>query len=225
MDDGEPEPPVVIMGSPQAAFRKIYPPQSNTTVEEAVVNGQPNLPLINFIAIDFRRVYSQENPYARMNSRAITQNVWSQDRTVVWYSPQTWTINFQVSVWTDTYKQRDDLMSKILTSFRHELCLKAFPDPDKLDDFYWIELRMDDTFTDDTNLEDLGEKDSRKLIRTSFTMACTTALPYDATEFSLIKSIEVWNAHWKEHGETFRLDMQIIGNETVVVLNPNSWLS
>ena len=224
-EDGEPEPPIVVMGTPQAAFRKIYTPQSNSSENTVSINGQPNLPLINFIAIDFRRVYAQENPYARSTNRQFIENTWGQERTVVNYSAQSWIINFQVSLWTDTYKQRDDLMSKILTAFRHELFIKAFPDPNIVDDFYWIELRMDDTFTDDTNLEDLGEKDSRKLIRTSFLMTCQTALPYDSTEYSIVKSIEVYNTMWRNNGETFRLDAETVNGEMVITLNPNSWIA
>lgn len=191
--NGEASSIVTLMGTPQAAFRLISSANQNITpTNPGSVNGQANLPLINFIAIDFRRVFGMENPYARVSFKDSIINSNGIQKINTGYSPQVWTINFQCSLWTNGYKERDDLMSKILTTFRHEVGLKwYYNELINPNDFIWVVLRMEENFTDDTNIEDLPEKDSRKLIRTSFTFSCQTALPYNTEEYSTIKTIQV----------------------------------
>lgn len=194
---------ICLMGTPQAAFRVISSADQNITSKNpGSFNGQANLPLINFVALDFRRVFGMENPYARITNHR-TRSVSSIDgreRIETYPSPQTWVINFQCSLWTNGYKERDDLMSKILTTFRHEVGLKWYHDPvDDPGSWTWIILRMDESFTDDTNIEELSEKDSRKLVRTSWTMNCQLSLPYDIDSYTTIKSIQISELNAEEN--------------------------
>jgi hypothetical protein len=191
-ENGEPIRPVVLMGTPSAAFRNIITPQSNSNyVSERSFAGITNLPLINFIATDYRRQYAQENPYARL----YTRNIDSKKTALATYSPQSWDISIQISIWTDTFKERDDMMSKLVTSFRHELNLPFYPDPINFpNDTLWMTFRMDESFIDETIQDDLQEKESRRFIKSSFNVICNTILPYDSNYVPLLEWIQLISA-------------------------------
>lgn len=191
-EDGEPSRPTVLMGTPSAAFRKIITPQSGGGNSQQRISGIVNLPVINFIASDYRRVYAQENPYAKYYNKINIVNTFGKPSNIAMYSPQSWDISIQISMWTDTLKERDDMMSKLLTSFRHELNLPFYPDPinfpkDKL----WMTFRMDESFMDETIMDDLQEKESRRFIKTSFNTICNTILPYDSNYVPLVEWIQI----------------------------------
>jgi hypothetical protein len=221
--DGEESPIIVLMGTPSAAFRVINNPNSNIgSGNPGSFNGQANLPLLNFIAIDFRRIFGMENPYARITNHRSrsTSSLDGRERIEVFPSPQTWTINFQCSLWTNGYKERDDLISKILTTFRHEVGLKWYHDPvDDPGSFVWVILRMDESFTDDTNMEELAEKDSRKLVRTSFTFNCMISLPYDISEYTTIKKIQVSELNLEENRLNSHLVWQQLEEDGLIVFS------
>ena len=213
--------PIVLMGTPQAAFRKINTPLTNISgTNSASINSSANLPAINFIAVDFRRVYGMENPYARITGTTRTKDYLGRERVLETYSPQSWEITYQVSIWTDSYKQRDDIMSKILIMFRHDLTIPYYPDP--INDprkVLWMELRMDESFNDDTNLEDLQEKESRKFIRTSFTVNSRAVLLYDSNFIPTILRIEIENELLAKQGKKITFSLETINGEEVVILS------
>jgi hypothetical protein len=116
-------------------------------------------------------------------------------------------------------------MSKILTTFRHEVGLKwYYNELINPNDFIWVVLRMEENFTDDTNIEDLPEKDSRKLIRTSFTFSCQTALPYDSNDRTTIKTIQVNDLNEIESRLNSPLRWDVLsdaGEELIIAFNIN----
>lgn len=213
--------PIVLMGTPQAAFRKINTPNTNISGSNpSMINSSANLPALNFIAVDFRRNYGMENPYARLIEHTPRVDNFGRETILETYSSQSWEITYQVSVWTDSYKQRDDIMSKILIMFRHDLTIPYFPDPvnyphNKL----WMELRMEESFNDDTNLEDLQEKESRKVIRTSFSINARTILPYDSNYVSTILRIQIENEILAKQGRYLTFSLETIDGEEVIILS------
>lgn len=214
--------PVVIMGTPTAAYRAIFPAQSNVDENNPKQkNGQVNLPVINFIAQDFRRIFAQENPYARAtNGRRSSAT--AIETVEVFRAPQQWEITYQVSIWTEGYKQRDDLLSRIFTTFRGgDVGLIFYPDKSAYPDlFIPFEYRIDEQVNDETNLEELQEKEGRKFVRTSFVIRGKSQLHYDTLDVPLIKSIEVANEEWRSRGEVLRFDISVVDGEEVIILNP-----
>jgi hypothetical protein len=213
--------PIVIMGTPQAAFRKINTPISNISgTNPASINSSANLPAINFIAMDFRRNYSMENPYVHVNRGKAPNDYLGREKVLISYSPQSWEITFQVSIWTDSYKQRDDIISKILIMFRQDLTIPYYPDPVNYpNEKLWIEIRMDESFSDETNLEDLQEKESRKFVRTSFTMISRAILPYDMNYVSTILRIQIENEILAKQGKYLTFSLETVEGEEIVILS------
>lgn len=213
--------PIVMMGTPQAAFRKINSSATNISGSNpSIINSSANLPAINFIAVDFRRVYAMENPYVRYSKSTLYSDNFGREKTNVGFSSQSWEIIYQVSVWTDSYKQRDDIMSKILTMFRHDLTLPYYPDPISNPKFVlWMEFRMDESFNDDTNLEDLQEKESRKFIRSSFSINSRAILPYDLEIMPTILRIEIENELLFKQNKKITFSLETINGEEVIILS------
>jgi hypothetical protein len=213
--------PIVLMGSPQAAFRKINTPISNASGSNpSMINSSANLPTINFIAMDFRRNYSMENPYVRYRASNLYKDNFGREKINVGYSSQSWEITYQVSVWTDSYKQRDDIMSKIFVMFRTDLTLPYYPDPVNYPKMRnWMEFRMDDNFSDDTNVEDLQEKESRKIVRSTFTINSRAILPYDLETIPTVLRIEIENKILDTQGSKLIFSLQNIDGEEVIILS------
>jgi hypothetical protein len=170
---------------------------------------------------DNGRIFGQENAYAR----AVTPRRSSSNgiQTVETFrAPQQWEVSYQVSIWTEGYKQRDDLLSRIFSSFRGgEVGLVFYPDRSVYPDlFIPFEFRIDEQVNDETNLEDLNEKDGRKFVRMSFIIKGKAQLHYDTIDVPLIRSIEVANEEWRSRGEVLRFDISVVDGEEVVTLNP-----
>lgn len=214
--------PIVIMGSPQAAYRRIYSLDSGISENTPKqINKQPNLPAINFIAMDFRRIFSQENPYVRINSGYDSvYKINSIDSAL-----QTWEISYQVSVWTESFRSRDDLMSRIFTSFRGgEIGLRYYPDESKNpNEFYWFVYRIDEMFQDETSMEELPDKDSRKLVKTTFVIKGDSHVSYETSKTSSILDIEILNKDMEARGEVARYSLEDIDGEEVIILKNNSF--
>lgn len=179
----------VVYGMPQAAYRKIHLEQKNKVSK---------LPILNFWCADFERLVSRENPFCRVPLRGKWvkegKNRYNGDTTYVGVTndPQSWDLSIQVSLWTSSQKERDDLMSKILMSFKGgTLYIPWNPDPLDVNDVYWQEIRMEPNFNDETEVEGLDEKDVGNLVRTSFNIKTTTTLPYFIFWIPAIKSIQL----------------------------------
>jgi hypothetical protein len=213
--------PIVIMGTPTATFRKITSPNTNiSSTNPSSYNGVVNLPVINFIVSDFRRVFAQENPYARYSMPSYNTNNFGTKEVMVGYSPQTWDLTFQVSVWTDTLKERDDLMSKIMTSFRPDLNLKHYPDPIGYPkQVLWMTFKIDESFTDETNNDDLQEKETKKLIRSSFGLICSAILPYDSEYIPLIEQIEILQKVQHNNDRRYVWNVENVDDEEIIIFS------
>lgn len=213
--------PIVIMGTPTATFRKITSPGTNiSSTNPSSYNGMVNLPVINFTVSDFRRVFAQENPYVRYKINNYNTNNFGKKEVLIGYSPQTWDLTFQVSVWTDTLKERDDLMSKILTCFRPDINLKHYPDPIGYpNEVLWMNFKMDESFTDETNNEDLQEKETKKIIRSSFGLICSAILPYDSQYVPIIERIEILQKIESKDDRKYVWSIETIDDEEIIIFS------
>lgn len=183
------EPLRVIYGLPQAAYKKIALEQQNKVSK---------LPILNFWCSDFERLVSRENPFCRvpLKGKYVKEgkNKYNGNTTFIGVTndPQSWNLTFQVSLWTSSQKERDDLVSKILLYFKGgTLYLPWFPDPLDPENIFWQEVRMELNFNDETEVEGVDEKDVGNLVRTTFILRSTTTLPYFIFWIPAIKSIQI----------------------------------
>ncbi len=183
------ERPKVIYGQPSAAFRKFREDTDS-------INGRVKLPVISFYASNFRRIKERQNPYARYSNHLL-KNSDNPEMVGESRAAQVYEINYNVSVWTNGNKSRDDLMSRILRNFNTSLTLTYFPDPVNYPhDFVWMPFKIEDDINDATDLEVLEEKDTRDIVRTDFIITGESLLPLETTfwnpitEISLISKIE-----------------------------------
>ena len=182
------EKPRVIYGQPSAAFRKFREDTDS-------INGRVKLPVISFFASSFRRIKERQNPYARYSNHLLRL----EDSSLVGESraAQVYEINYNVSIWTNGNKSRDDLVSRILRSFNTTLTLSYFPDAVKYpNDFIWMPFKLEDDINDATDLEVLEERETRDIVRTDFTITGESLLPLETqffnpiTDISLISKLE-----------------------------------
>lgn len=183
------EPLRVLYGTPAAAYRNINFKYTNKTSD---------LPVLNFWCADYERLVSRENPFCRVALRGKWKkegkNPYNGNTVYVGVTndPQSWDLTFQCSLWTSSLKTRDDLVSKIWMCFKGgTMYIPWNPDPLDADEVFWQECRMDISFSDETEVESLDEKDPRNLIRTSFTFKSTVTLPYFIFWIPAIKSIQI----------------------------------
>jgi hypothetical protein len=177
-------PMIVMLGSPTAAYRRLKNITNNTDKGKDE-NKMQKFPLINFTPNTFDRVVGMEVPYARRFTR-INRNLTRIDRDI-----QRWNITYQMSLWTASYRMRDDILSKIFRSFpAGEMALRHFPDPENPDYFFNMEFRLEGGFSDSTDLESLDPKEVRDIVRTDFTMVGPAVLPYENNSVGNIKYID-----------------------------------
>lgn len=170
----------VFYGVPSAAYKRIM----------TMINGVPDLPIMNFWCADSRQ-YIGNNPFARTyNKKDIDTSgpTWTIEKH---WAPQHWELTYQCSLWTSSYAQRDDLIMKILLLFQgKETAIRYYDDPNDPKRFLWMPLRIEDTFQDETELEGQQEKETRDVIRTSFTLIGKAILPYASEKVPVIKKIQ-----------------------------------
>lgn len=172
----------VYYGVPSAAYKRIM----------KMVNGMPDLPILSFWCADARQKMEMQNPFVRLADKSHIDTSGSTWTVPVTYAPMHWDLTYQISLWTSTYEQRDDLMSKILRKFQgRETAIRYYDDPDDPHRFLWMRIVIDETFTDETELEGAPEKDTRDIIRTSFNITGNAVLPYHETQVPLIRTIQV----------------------------------
>ena len=172
--------------------------QTKHTITDDAWQDKDKVKYFNIRRYDFERLVSRENPFCRANLKGKFikegKSPYNQNTTYVGVTndPQSWDLSLQCSLWTSTYKTRDDFMAKILISFKGgTLYLPWLPDPLDTDDVYWQEVRMDMNFSDETEVEGLDEKDPRAIIRTTFNLKTTVTLPYFIFWIPAIKSIQI----------------------------------
>ena len=178
--------PVVIYGQPSAAYRTL-------TKDLNTINGKPRLPVISFFALNFTRVKERQNPYARYTSNWMKNELLEEgDYASQSRAPQVWKITYNVSIWTNNNKSRDDLISKIVRRFNTSLTLSYFPDPVTYPHHYiWMPFSMEEDITDSTEFEQLDETDTRDLIRTDFILTGESVLPLETKFYKAIKSVGI----------------------------------
>lgn len=198
----------VIYGTPSAAFRRIYQSDASKTGAVAAnapqVNGKPNLPVFNFFCVDFRRDFTAENGFVRLMGNK--DNIWRDDTAktnAIMKAPQQWDLVLGCSIWTDTYKTRDDMMGKILLSFNAgDLYIPYQPDPVRFpDEVSWVYIRMDESVSDETEIENMPEKETKDIIRTNFSWKMRAVLPYPIDMAPYIENIQI-NEYVKSRTDT-----------------------
>ena len=178
-------PMIVMLGSPTAAYRRLESVSNNTTKGKSE-NKMQKFPLINFIPTSFDRAIGMEVPYARRFTMV------SNDYTRVDRDIQRWNLTYQMSLWTSSYRMRDDILSKIFRSFpAGEMALRHFPDPANQSYFFNMEFKLEGSFNDSTDLESLDVKEVRDIVRTDFTITGPAVLPYENYNINNIKYIDL----------------------------------
>lgn len=200
-------PMIVMLGSPTAAFRRLDS-ISNNTQDGKNTNKMQKFPLLNFIPTSFDRVVGMEVPYARRLTRV------SNDFTRVDYDIQRWNITYQTSLWTSSYRMRDDILSKIFRSFpAGEMALRHFPDPNNQKYFLNMEFKLEGSFSDTTDLETLDPKETRDIVRTDFTITGPAVLPYENHNVNNLKYIDLaFNTYEKINEFTYHFEFDKDGN-------------
>lgn len=195
----------VLYGTPAAAFRRIFNIDPNNLVaNQATVNNKPNLPVLNFHCASFKRIYSQENPFVRLTGTVnnIYKDYHGQKVNATMRAPQHWECTLACALWTDSYKTRDDMISKIVLSFPgSELYLQYQPNASEFpDEALWIPIRMEENIEDATEIEGFTEKETRDVIRTNFTLVMQCVLAYETTLNPYIENIQ-FNLYEKPRDE------------------------
>ena len=178
-------PMIVMLGSPTAAYRRLEN-ISNNTDKGKNENKMQKFPLINFIPISFDRALGMEVPYAKRFTR-VNNNYTRIDKDI-----QRWNLTYQISLWTASYRMRDDILSKIFRAFpAGEMALRHYPDPTNQTYFFNMEFRLEGGFNDSTDLESLDIKEVRDIVRTDFTIMGPAVLPYENHNINNIKYIDL----------------------------------
>jgi len=169
----------VFFGAPRAAFR-YYMEQ---------FNGLIKLPMINYNIANAERKVEYEKPVyihapQSFNPATGTMNIMR--------FPSIYEVTYQVDIWNNNLRERDMMMHRIINSFpMGDAWLIHYPDKVNYPDT-WLPMphRLDLTFKDETELDNLDIKETRDRIRTSFTITCTRVfVPYMVYEVPAISWI------------------------------------
>lgn len=200
-------PMIVMLGSPTAAYRRLKN-ITNNTLQGKDENKMQKFPLINFIPTSFERVQGMEVPYAKRFTRL------NNDFTRIDADIQRWNITYQMSLWTASYRMRDDILSKIFRSFpAGEMSLRHFPDPENQSYFFNMEFRLEGSFNDSTDMETLDPKEVRDIIRTDFTIIGPAILPYENYKINNVKFIDIaFNTSEQIDEFTYHFELDEDGN-------------
>lgn len=200
-------PMIVMLGSPTAAYRRLEN-ITNNTLQGKDTNKMQKFPLLNFIPTSFDRVVGMEVPYARRFTRV------NNNYTRVDVDIQRWNVTYQTSLWTASYRMRDDILSKIFRAFpAGEMALRHYPDPENQRYFFNMEFKLEGSFTDSTDLETLDPKEVRDIIRTDFTITGPAVLPYENRLINNVKYIDLaFNTYEKVNEFTYHFEFDDEGN-------------
>lgn len=168
----------VFFGAPRAAFR-YYMEQ---------FNGVIKLPMINYSISNAERKPEYEKiVYLSAGSE---NRLDPNSKGSIMRFPSIFEITYQVDLWTNNLRERDYMMHKIINKMPMggEAWLSYYPDKENYPhDFLPMPHRLDLTFKDETELDNLGEKETRDRIRTSFTITCSRAfVPYEIEEVPIV---------------------------------------
>lgn len=197
---GQPLPLNVVYGSPRASMRKYL----------ARNNGMMRTPVMNFYGVDWVRRVEKEPVGVRLFNKKQARET---GKIEVFRPPMQFDVNYSFSLFTSSQQERDHILYQIYTSFpRNELSLiyqdPTNPDPD---DFIFIPLKIDLNAQDESELEGMSEKETRDIIRTSFTLTGSHVVPYPSVEYPAIKSIIFVDKMLDTNGDvSTRYDLNIV---------------
>lgn len=193
----------IYYGTPKAAFRYWL----------KTFNGKMVLPAINFYGIDYRRRYDKECPNAKLplsdrrSYDPVTKTV------AVTIPPMHFDVTYQFSLYNNNRRERDMLYHKIIQIFTRGQCsLRWFPDPSNYPDiFLYMPLKMDESFTDDTEIEGLAETETLDVIKTNFNIISSAVVPYEVLRIPTVQKIILDNVitDYDEHGTVVVINQRI----------------
>lgn len=168
----------VVYGSPKPSMRKYL----------SRYNGMMRTPVLNFWGVDWIRRVEKEPVGVRLFSKKQAQRDGKAD---VFRPPMQFDVNYSFTLFTSSIQERDHILYQIYMGFpRNEISLiyqdPTNPDPD---DFIFIPLKIDYNNQDESELEGISEKETRDIIRTSFSLTGSHVVPYPTREYPVIKSI------------------------------------
>ncbi|HQM96816.1 MAG TPA: hypothetical protein PK705_07405 [Clostridia bacterium] len=173
----------VYFGAPRAAFR-YYMEQ---------FNGLIKLPMINYnISNTERKTEFERIVYLH----AISDNLVNPNsKGSIMRYPSVYEITYQCDMWNNNLRERDYMMHKLITKMPMggDAWLQYYPDRVNYPDVYLpMAHRLDVSFKDETELDNLDVKETRDKIRTSFTITCTRAfVPYEIYDVPVISWINL----------------------------------
>lgn len=189
----------VVYGAPKASMRKYL----------SRYNGMMRTPVLNFYGVDWIRRVEKE-PIMRLVNKKESREL---GHAVVRRPPMQFDVNYSFSLFTSSTTERDHILYQIYTAFpRNELSL-IYQDPTNTDpdDFIFIPLKIDLNAQDESELEGLSEKETRDLVRTSFTLTGSHVVPYPSRDYPMIKSIHFVDKMIDPAGDVItKYDMEIV---------------
>ena len=170
-------------GTPRAAFRYWY----------KRFNGQMILPSMNFFGIDSRRRYDRECPNPRLFTSDKRSYNTANKTVVVNRPPMHFEITYQFSLYNNNGRERDAMIHKIMQWFYRGQCsLRWYPDKTNYPDvFLFMPLSLEETVSDETDMEGLDEKETRDIIKTNFNIISQAVVPFDYLEIPAVSRILV----------------------------------
>lgn len=195
----------VYYGTPRAAFRYWY----------QKFNGQLILPLLNFYGIDYRRRFDKECPNTRLTLSDPRSYDPESGTVTATFPPMHYDVTYQFSIYNNNMRERDKLIHKIQQLFPRGSCsIQWYPDPEDFPDiFLFMPLTIDESFSDETEVEGLDQDETRNVIRTTFNMISSAVLPYDVVRIPCVKAVFIDHNISEEqaNGATITIN-NVIGN-------------
>lgn len=169
----------VFYGTPRAAFR----------FQEKDNNGKIILPSLNFFIFDANRNLVKSRPVILTNEHTINE----VDGTIeVMRAPMHFDVNLSFNLFCNNNRERDYIMTELFQSMPlGDMWLHWFPDITNHPDINMaIPLKLDETFSDETEIEGLDMKDTRDVIRTTFQMQMQAMVPMKIYKLPVVKRIK-----------------------------------
>lgn len=171
----------VFFGTPRAAFRYYF----------TKFNGLIKMPMISYHMTSCTRKFEYEPTnvflWDKENYDPVTGT------TQVMKAPGVFELTYSVNIFNNSYRERDYMMHTIFNAFpKRETHLIYFPDLVNAPETYLqMPLRIEEGFTDETEIEGLEQKETRDTVRTTLSLTCYRAfVPYDVETLLAIESIE-----------------------------------
>lgn len=176
--------PNTLAGNPQALPKPVkaqvvFATPRSAFINSTKTNGITNLPMINYHMMNADRDSSLA--YEPINSYMVDKS--SYDPTdgtrIVMPYPSRYSLNYNISIWANSYRELESMIHALIQSFtRGETHLRWYPNKTtNPDDFLLMRLTWDGMWSDDTDIESLEPKDTRKFVKATMTMIMTALIP------------------------------------------------